>query len=248
MIKVLSISIIIFLFGSLANCQNSNKKLYPKDPLAFSENLFLAIRTEQEIKPFVDTLSTIDLTRLKKELNTSDKKLAFWINTYNSMVRIKAMKNPGSFKNRDSFFKKANNKIGGHYISLDDIENGILRRKGSEYSKEFVADFRVDKLDYRIHFTLNCGASSCPPIAYYDHKKLDSQLQIAEKFFVTSNSKFDKSKNTLTTSEIFKWFESDFGGKDGVLRLMKKYNVIPSSSKPKIAYDKYDWNLDLDNY
>lgn len=164
------------------------------------------------------------------------------------MVQIKALKNPESFKNRDSFFKKADNKIGGQYVSLDDVENGILRRKTTEKSKDFVADLRVDKLDNRIHFTLNCGASSCPPIAYYNHKDLDAQLQIAEKFFVTSNSKFNKNQNTLTTSEIFKWFESDFGGREGVLKLMKKYGIIPSNAQPKIEYEKYNWNLDLDNY
>ena len=31
-------------------------------------------------------------------------------------------------------------------------------------------------LDPRIHFGLNCGAKSCPPIRVYSPKNLDSQL------------------------------------------------------------------------
>lgn len=245
----LSFLILLLLFtGALANCQEKKTTLYPNDPLEFSENLFLAIRTEQDYGAYIDTIQRMDLDHLEKDLNTPKKKLAFWMNTYNSLVQIKAIKNPSSFKNRDSFFKKADNKFGGKLISLDDIENGILRRKSVDNSKEFVAKFRVEKLDYRIHFTLNCGATSCPPIAYYDYEKLESQLQLAEDFFVTSNSTYDNSSNTLNTSEIFKWFEGDFGGKQGVLNLMKKHKVIPASSVPKITYEKYNWNLDLDNY
>jgi thiol-disulfide isomerase/thioredoxin len=33
------------------------------------------------------------------------------------------------------------------------------------------------KVDYRIHFALNCGAKSCPPIVYYSPEKLDQQLE-----------------------------------------------------------------------
>lgn len=234
--------------SSLANCQNSDNTLYPKDPLTFSEDLFLSIRTEQDYSAYVDTLERIDLDRLETDLNSHDKKVAFWINTYNSLVQIKARSNPSAFEDQDAFFKSTDILFGTTYVSLDQIENGIMRRKAQGSESSFIERFEFDKVEPRIHFTLNCGATSCPPIAYYDYSKLDEQLSTAEAYFVKSNSSYSPTSNTLTTSEIFKWFEDDFGGREGVIALMKKYNVISSTITPVIKYTPYDWNLNLNNY
>ena len=37
----------------------------------------------------------------------------------------------------------------------------------------------VDVIDFRIHFALNCGAKSCPPIAFYSYDKINDQLDLA---------------------------------------------------------------------
>ena len=51
--------------------------------------------------------------------------------------------------------------------------------------------FKLNKLDYRIHFTMNCGASSCPAIAYYKPETIQEDLGLAENVFVNSNSSYD---------------------------------------------------------
>ena len=62
--------------------------------------------------------------------------------------------------------------LGGSPFTLQDIENGVLRanKKGvGALSPQFAkADPRrrlsLERAEPRIHFALNCGAKSCPPI------------------------------------------------------------------------------------
>ena len=42
-------------------------------------------------------------------------------------------------------------------------------------------------LDPRIHFGLNCGAKSCPPIRVYSPTNLDSQLNRAAASFLCAD-------------------------------------------------------------
>jgi hypothetical protein len=44
--------------------------------------------------------------------------------------------------------------------------------------------FMVTEVDPRIHFTLNCGAESCPPIGVYHGDKLESELKRATNGFL----------------------------------------------------------------
>jgi hypothetical protein len=104
---------------------------------------------------------------------------------------------------------------------------------------------RLVKKDYRIHFALNCGAKSCPPIAFYDDEKLEEQLNLAEKAFVKNDAVYDENRNTVEVSKIFSWFRGDFGGKKGIRQLLVKHEVIPAGKKVKLKFKVYDWSLAL---
>jgi hypothetical protein len=240
-----------FLFALISttfgNCQSS-KSLYPNDPIYFSQNFLLAMKTEQAYGAYRDTLAQIDLTKLKADLNNPEKKLAFWINTYNSLVQAKIRDNVEAFKDQESFFKTADQHIGGIALSLDDIESGILRKKERTHDKKFFRDFQVEKLDPRIHFTLNCGATSCPPIAFYSPEGLDKELAAAEESFVTQTSKFNGPTNTIELSELFKWYEDDFGGNLAIIGLLQRLKIVPPATLPQFQYTPYDWHLDVENY
>ena len=61
--------------------------------------------------------------------------------------------------------------VGGLLFTLDEIEHGVLRcNKGHPkdqkpmFSDEARKSLSLSFLDPRIHFALNCGATSCPPI------------------------------------------------------------------------------------
>ena len=106
----------------------------------------------------------------------------------------------------------------------------------------------MDTVDYRIHFALNCGAKSCPPIAYYAADKIDNQLDLATKNFLKNEVVYDPNKNVAYLPATMGWFRGDFGGKKGMIRILKLYNIIPVEATPSIHFKKYDWTLFLNNY
>ena len=75
--------------------------------------------------------------------------------------------------------------VGGLLFSLDEIEHGVLRcNRGHPKDKKpmFVLEndprmkLMLTKFDARIHFALNCGANSCPPIRIYQADRLNAQV------------------------------------------------------------------------
>lgn len=194
---------------------------------------------------------------LATTLNSDAKRLAFWLNLYNGFTQIILKKNPEQYKTRGSFFSSKQLFIAGQQLSLDDIEHGILRHSKIKWSEGYLNDwfpssfekkFRVDKLDYRIHFALNCGAKSCPPIAFYEPEQIEKQLTVATSTYLTGESMYDASTNTVSVPALMGWFRNDFGGKKNMLNILRKNKVIPEGSNPKINFNKYDWSLYLDNY
>ena len=74
---------------------------------------------------------------------------------------------------RYKFFSTIAYSLGGHVYSLNDIENGILRANRGSMATLYVKPFSkndprlnlaLPEAEPRIHFALNCGAASCPPI------------------------------------------------------------------------------------
>lgn len=195
---------------------------------------------------YVDTLEKIDTDRLQKALNNDQRRLPFWINLYNALVQVKLKEDSKNYKDRNVFFETKDLSIGGEKLSLNDIENGILRKKAE--NNDFISSFDLDKKDFRIHFALNCGASACPPIAFYSAEKIESELAMAEEVFILAGSTYNTENNTVQISELFKWFKDDFGGEKGILELMRKHKIIADTSGVKIEYIPYDWTLNTDNF
>ena len=130
----------------------------------------------------------------------------------------------------------------GNELLIDDIEHGVLRRNGdrkSDKPRQFsLADERlklmVNELDSRVHFALNCGSISCPPIAYYETSKIDQQLRFAEQNFSQSEFVINHKKRTIECSSIFVWYRKDFGN---------WYLNAPELSRYKIIERPYVWKI-----
>jgi hypothetical protein len=140
--------------------------------------------------------------------------------------------------------------IGGERVSLNLIEHGLLRNSRLWWSLGYVRDplpsnferrFRVP-LDPRIHFALNCGAVSCPPIASYNGDALDAQLDTAARAFLEDSTRYDGTTNTVHVTALFQWYRNDFGGPSGTLRMLRHYGVLPSSARPVLRYTPYNWS------
>jgi len=225
-----------------------------QNPSVESQNLLFKLKTESDCSNELITLSEIHEDTLWSHLNNEDLRKAFWINIYNAFIILKIRNFPKIYKNqRTQFFKKDWITIAEHKLSFDDIEHGILRRSKNKTSRgylnkvfykisPFERKFRVAHLDFRIHFALNCGAVSCPPIAFYSANKLDEQLDIAQNNFLTTDSKYVAETNTLYVSKIFFWFIHDFGGRRGLIELHRKLEIVPLNSKPKVTFKVYDWH------
>ncbi|MFC2026035.1 DUF547 domain-containing protein [Chloroflexota bacterium] len=209
--------------------------------------------------------------RLRKfdpaSLRTPEESLAFWINLYNALVIDGII----SYNVQESvtegrlgivkFFRRVAYQVGGQRISLDDIEHGVLRgNKGHPFlpgshfpSDDPRLDWVVEKPDARIHFALNCASRSCPPIRTYNAADINQQLEMASRNFVDTNLTIDYDRLQLTTSEIFHWFQADFGGKVGVLDFLQEHLLQDERQtwletnlrNVKIQYEPYDWGLNM---
>ena len=254
-LKFVMVSLFLILMNGVSAQQSSGAD--PTSATKISQQLLLAAKTKQPTDSLVEAVAAITLPQLAAQLTGDDEKKAFWINLYNAFTQIILTKDPGKYKNRSSFFGEKFIPIAGKKLSLDDVEHGILRRSkvkwslgylGKWFPSNFEKQMRVDTLDYRIHFALNCGAKSCPPIAFYTPEQLDKQLDLATKAYLKGDAEYDPSSNTLKLPAIMGWFRGDFGGKKNMLPLLRSIDVVPADKVPSIKFSKYNWSLFLENY
>ena len=163
-------------------------------------------------------LQKINLLEMSVSLRT-----AFCINAYNLIVIHAFVRHgpPRSLLSRMYFFNKIMYNLGGEELSLNEIEGGILRgNKPQPYalSKPFGkhdprAALALPFCEKRIHFALNCGAKSCPPVKEFTSSGLQEELNFAAMAFCESddNVRVDMKNKTLWVSKIFDWYSSDFG-------------------------------------
>ncbi|MBA3829335.1 MAG: DUF547 domain-containing protein [Taibaiella sp.] len=246
--------IIIMLFiSTLATAQPTMQN----DIITLSQDFVYAAKAGGETDSFVNRFSIIDENDLFLQLNNDNKKKAFFINLYNAYTQVSLKKNPEQYKNRNAFFTKKQIHLAGYFISLDKLEHGILRHSKTKWSLGYIdklfpgrleRKLRVAKVDYRIHFALNCGAKSCPAIAYYKPEQLDEQLALATKTYLEDEAVYDLQSNTLHLPALMSWFRADFGGKRNEIELCRQLHIIPADVHPKIQYKHYDWALYLNNY
>lgn len=221
-----------------------------------SQAILLAAKTDEPTDSLASLLATLPEGILLQLTTDADKK-AFWINIYNAFTQIILKSDPEKYKSRKSFFAGKQILIAGHKLSLDDIEHGILRRSKIKWSlgyfnKWFPSAFekqnRINHVDYRIHFSLNCGAKSCPPIAFYSPRNLEKQLEQATSVYLKGESEYDRSRNIIYLPALMSWFRRDFGGKKKMITLLQELKIVPANKQPSIRFKKYDWNLFLKNY
>ena len=163
-------------------------------------------------------------------LDSDDKKKAFWFNAYNILMVKNILDNPRvrnieTERKFDAFFK-TNFKVATRNLSLDQIENTILRRQGSAGN---LANLRPSTLDPRLHVALNCAAVSCPQLrtTAFTPQNVNTELEAAMRDFANSTAHFKVQGNTVTLSSIIDWFGSDFDGRnmvagDFILRYMNR--------------------------
>jgi glutaredoxin len=153
-------------------------------------------------------------------VETSKLSPAFWINLYNALVMHSnvVLGNPTNPAERSAFFSGSTGgryRVGPFDLSLDDIEHGILRGSPPGDPRSFPEDdprrsLAIEDPDPRIHFALNCGAKSCPPIKLFTPDGLSKELKLVTEAFVASEVSLDDDTGAVNLSKIFLWYGRDF--------------------------------------
>jgi len=226
------------------------------DYVQYAQDFVSTLAKKENADKYIIAFREANTDELEKQLDTSDKKKAFWLNIYNGYILAILQKSPELYEDRKAFFSKSQIEIAGKKLSFADIEHGIIRRSEFQYFLGYVSNpfpgsferkFRFDKQDYRIHFALNCGAKSCPPVRVYKHEKVEEQLEASTMAYLKKTTKFDATNKKAETTTLFSWFRGDFGGKSGAKKILFKRGIVPVE-KFDVSYAFYDWTLDLENF
>jgi Protein of unknown function, DUF547 len=227
--------------------------------IKLSQQLLYAVKTGVDTEQFINQLAQFKEETLVKELSDDTFKKAFWLNIYNAFVQQSLHQNPEQYKNRRAFYSKKFICIAGHHLNPDLAEHGILRRSRNKYGLGYMGNLfpsafekkhRVATIDYRIHFALNCGAASCPPIVFYEPDSINRQLDIATASYLGREAEYIAGENKVLLPALMSWFRADFGGKAGIKKILLQHAVIPADAARglSLSFKKYDWTLALNTY
>ncbi len=261
-INVTRILVLFLAFASITSCKikkpnESQVAIASTKFNKLSEDLLKRLKANRPVSDIQKALEEVSESELEESLPLDEQRKAFWINIYNGYIVAILKKDKSQFDDRSAFFKKKQINIAGNLLSFDDIENGMIRRSQYKFGLGYVGKFfpprferhlRVKERDYRIHFAINCGAKSCPPVRVYEAKSVNKQLQNAANTYLTDHTKYNKKQDRVTTSTLTSWFRGDFGGKSGTKKILKEFKLIPEDSNPDLDYGDYDWTLDIDNF
>lgn len=214
--------------------------------------LLLDVKLNLDIVLEEQKLKIVSLTDLQKELISDDAKKTFWINIYNAYFQILSKQKANSKK----IFTEKDIIIANTQFSLDDIEHGILRKHSwkwsfgylpNPFSPQLIRHLAVQKIDYRIHFALNCGAKSCPPIAFYSIQNIDKQLTHAMHSFITLETKVNSKSKTIATSKLLHWYRGDFGGIKGIRKVLEQVLELQLETYT-LSFNDYNWETHIENF
>lgn len=254
---------LLFLQLTLLACVHSAEDVQARQGdsdnrfIELSANFLADLRDEKAVAHYVKRYAELDLDSLHQSLKSPSQKKAFWINTYNGFIQYLLKSEADLYADRSAFFSKERINLGGKRLSFDDIEHGILRASTlklsmgyakNPFAPEFETRFRMEQTDERIHFVLNCGARSCPPVGIYSAVNFDREVDQVAKAFLNSVSDYDVEANEVHTTVLFSWFRGDFGGNSGIRQTLSRYGVLPKESEAELNYKAYDWTLQLNNY
>jgi hypothetical protein len=180
-----------------------------------------------------------------------DELFALFLNAYNAytlktILRTMTPERPDgvpSIREIPSVFSRSDHRVGGHILSLDNIEHNILRPL-----------FR----DPRIHFAVNCAAVSCPPLgaSAFVAARVDEQLEAAARRTLGSPAYARVEDGRLVLTKVLDWYGSDFTDKNfaGHAASLPEYVaryaadevrefIEGHNGRPPVRFLDYDWAL-----
>ena len=209
-----------------------------------------------------------------EDVGDGKARLAYWINAYNAcaiygMVRSLpadrskwddfsplAVKVPGVEGN--GFFVGLRFMVGGVRYTLDEMEKGVMLRRGGAGHDEALIPAGPDP---RIHFALVCAAKGCPVLSRrpYRAATVDAQLDEAVRAFVADTRRvvFHRASRRLEVSQLLDWYGGDLTNPEydphakSVPAFLARY--VPDedlarllrAERWKMTPIEYDWKVNL---
>ncbi|MDH3272852.1 MAG: VTT domain-containing protein [Gemmatimonadota bacterium] len=206
------------------------------------------------LEAYLERLGNVEMATL--ESASRNERLAFWINAYNAcMLRLVADHYP--IRAKRGFFSSLRNSVAGRpdnsVWSIDDVfTREHCRIAGASRSQDQIEHeiIRPTFGDPRIHFAVNCAASSCPVLwpEAYEAARLDEQLDRAVRNLIDDPRHFQVSESEVRMNKVLDWYSDDFGGKDGLRTFFAPYlspeaAAVLSDPNTDIEFFEYDWTL-----
>lgn len=231
--KLLILLVMMFVSTSFFAQDNTffnNTDAFLKKHVSAKKVNYEAVKKDSKsIDNLMNQIATFTLT------NNDKINKAFFINAYNiilinAIIQKYPVKSP---MNITGLYDKTKFTVAGTKLTLNDIENKMIRAKYK---------------DARIHFVLNCGANGCPPITNFAYtpenleKQLDDQAKqaINDPQFIKVNAK----NNKVEISQIFEWYKEDFTtSKSTYIDYLNKYKSEAIPSNYKVSFYTYDWSI-----
>lgn len=179
-----------------------------------------------------------------------ERAFAYWINLYNAVTlqivlerypvrSIRDIRSEGAgFDLRGLIgpWRSPRVTVEGRRLSLDDIENTILR-----------PTFR----DPRVHYAINCASLGCPNLMAraWRAETLNADLDAAARAYVNhARGVSIGADGALRVSSLYRWFRDDFGGADAsVIAHLRRYAAPQLARRlersTRIGGHNYDWAL-----
>lgn len=222
-----------------------------------SHEFLVAVKRGEESDTYRSLIANLDESRLLALDAKPRAATAFWINLYNAFVQRHLAADPSLYEHKRRFFGDQRIDVAGTELSLDDIEHGILRSSKWKYGlgyvpRPFPSPFerthRLPEVDPRLHFALNCGAESCPPIVAYTASDIDSELDTSTRSFLKQSSTHDQNADEVRVTRPFLYYRGDFSGRRGIYEFLERYDIIDKGNRPRVRYKQYDWTLHTGMY
>ena len=143
-------------------------------------------------------------------------------------------------------------------LSFDDVEHRILRQNRWKYGLGFIkggnrknplTSLMLEKLDFRVHFILNCGAKSCPLIVPLDIETAEIKLEESMLIYMANEVLTNRDEQLIYINKLFLFYLGDFGGKRGLKRLFFEKGIIKKDAlNYKWKYIAFDKSIKLLNF
>ena len=200
-------------------------------------------RDRAKLESYLEHLQKIDPRNYSKA-----EQKAYWINLYNSLTVklvvdaypvnsiLEVCKNRASGSKCSGPWKETYAKVTGRELTLDNIENDILRPVWK---------------DNLIHYGLSCASYGCPSLlkTAFTAKNTERLLSSAAREYVNHPRGVSFMENDLIViSSIYEWYSEDFGKtRQDIIRHLyiyadEKLAKRLQNFKGTIDYE-YDWSL-----